>query len=616
MIIFETATVQFRTVVALERRLKKAEQKNVELAARLDVRERINAALINQLTQDNRALEARRHDEERALRALQAQAEQLEARLNQQLIERARLEEDNRRYIELTTLLKEEIAWFKSQQYGRSSEQRLSDVSADQAMLFNEPEVLAAIATAIGHEEEAVITIDEHERRKKPGRKAIPAEFPRIELEPLDIPEAERICPHDGTPLEVVGAEPSERYHLVPPKLEVWVQKRLKRACPCCHQGVKIAPLPPHILPKSMATPSLLAHITVAKFVDGLPLTRQSKQFERRNVSLGAGTMGLWMNTIGAQRLPPLMNLMHEAVLAEPLLHCDETPLQVLKSEKPVTSDHYMVVRAAGPPGRRIVIFNYEPSRNTAALKRLLTGPDGPYRGKLVADGLGLYENIEADPAFAFTLCGCLAHARRGFDRALKVTESPAANSLARVAIKDYIGRVYAIDRVINKRREGRERSGGAWSLEETRALRQQHAAPVMVAFKAWLDTHTLTTPPKSALGKAIGYCQNQWSKLIRFLEHPDVPLDNNRVENDIRPFAVGRKAWLFCDTQLGAQASANLYALAGTCRANGIDPYAYFTHLYEHLPRVTTASGLEALLPWNAKALLKAQSAAAATKI
>lgn len=594
-------------MIALERRLQQVERENAELAARLTVRERLNTAVITQLTQDNRTLEERCEDAERQRCALQAQADQLRQALNEQIVNVARLQEEKQRVDEMAILLREELAWFKAQVYGRSSEKSASEASPDQAMLFNEPEVLAAIATALGDEEAAVITIEEHERHRKPGRKAIPPQFPRIELAPLDIPEGERICPHDGTPLEVMGAETTERYHFVPPKLEVWVQKRLKRSCPCCHEGVKIAPLPPHILPKSLATPSLLAHITVAKFVDGLPLTRQSKQFERHQVNLGAGTTGLWMNTIGAQRVPPLINLMHEAILAEPVLHSDETPLQVLKSEKPVASDHYMVVRAAGPPGRRIVLFSYEPNRNVAAMKRLLTGSDGPYAGKLVADGLGLYGIVEADPAFAFTLCGCLAHARRGFDRALKVSASPSDNTLAQVAIRDYIGKIYTVEREITKRREVREKSGGTWSLQETRTLRQERAAPIMSAFRVWLDTHALRVPPSGALGKAIGYCLNQWTKLTRFLEHPDVPPDNNRVENDIRPFAVGRKAWLFCDTQLGAQASANLYSLAGTCRANGVDPFAYFEYLYERLPCATTVADLEALLPWNVKALLRA---------
>ena len=158
-----------------------------------------------------------------------------------------------------------------------------------------------------------------------------------------------------------------------------------------------------------MASASLLAHITTAKYVDGLPLTRQSRQFERLNVNVGPGTMALWMNTIGGEKLPPLIALMHEAVLSEPVLHCDETTVQVLKSEKAVSSDHYMIVRAAGPPGRRIVLYNYAPTRNVETLKQILTGPDGPYRGKLVCDGLELYDFVGEDKLFeGMTLCGCL----------------------------------------------------------------------------------------------------------------------------------------------------------------------------------------------------------------
>lgn len=169
--------------------------------------------------------------------------------------------------------------------------------------------------------------------------------------------------------------------------------------------------------------------------------------------------MGGWMNTIGTEKVAPLINLMHEAALAEPLLHCDETSVQVLKSEKAPSTDHYMIVRAAGPPGQRIVLFNYEPNRNVETIKRLLTGPDGPYRGKLVVDGLQLYDYVGGQ--FDILLCGCLAHARRGFDKAAKVSEAPSGQSLARVAIKDYIGKVYAVEREINAQRGRRERNGG-----------------------------------------------------------------------------------------------------------------------------------------------------------
>lgn len=558
------------------------EEKNAELTARLAVRERLHHAQITQLA---------RHRSE-----LEQKAEVLER-------ENAQLKSQVSQYCETNLLLKEEIAWLKAQFYGRSSEKCAADeASPDQRMLFNEAEVLAAIAAADA-EAAAPIRIEAHERRQKPGRKVIPAEFPRIPVV-HDIAECDKHCPHDGTALIVIGKETAERYDLVRPQLRVLVDERLKYACPCCHQGVKIAPLPAQLLPKSMAAPSLLAAITTAKFVDGLPLTRQSTQFARLGLSLGAGTMGGWMNTIGAEKVSPLINLMHEAALAEPLLHCDETSVQVLKSEKAPSADHYMIVRAAGPPGRRIVLFNYEPNRNVETIKRLLTGPEGSYRGKLVVDGLQLYDYV--GEALGILLCGCLAHARRGFDAAAKITESPSGQSLARVTIKDYIGKVYGVEREINAQRERRERSGGEWSLEETRQVRQEKSAPIMAAFKGWLDELSPGVPPKSALGKAIGYCFNQWDKLNRFVEHPDVPPDNNRVENAIRPFAVGRRSWLFMDTQTGARASANLYSLVGSCRANGIEPHAYFDYLYTNLPEATTLEQLEALLPWNVKPLLK----------
>jgi transposase len=593
-------------VTALENELKQAEEKNRELAARLQLREQINGAVVSQLEAQSRQ---RQQEVERLQNQLQRQDTDLQrkaAELQRLTVELQRLQEQERHYVELNTLLKEELAWFKAQVYGRSSERSTSEVSPEQGMLFNEPEVLAAISQAIGDEAEAVITIEEHERRKKPGKKAIPASFPRIE-QIIDIAESEKLCPHDGTALTVIGHEMAERYDYVAPQLRVLQQKRLKYACPCCHQGVKTAPLPLQLLPKSMATPSLLAHITTAKFVDGLPLTRQSKQFERLGVNLGPGTMGLWVNTIGEQKLPPLMALMHEAVLAEAVIHCDETTVQVLKSDKAVSSDHYMIVRSAGPPGRRIVLFDYARSRNVQTLKQTLTGPDGPYRGKLVCDGLELYDYVAQDPAFAgMILCGCLTHCRRYFDQAAKVTESPQGQQLARVALKDFLGKVFAVERYIDDQREARERNGGAWSLEDTLKIRQARSFPLMNAFKTWVDELALGVTPKSALGKAVGYTLSQWPKLSRFLEHPEVPAHNNRVENDIRPFAVGRRAWLFIDTQRGARASANLYSLAMTCRANGVNALAYFTYLYENLPRATTVAELEALLPWNAKPLLK----------
>jgi transposase len=511
----------------------------------------------------------------------------------------------NAQLVERNTLLLEEVQWLKSQLFGRSSEKSTADVSPDQRMLFNEAEVLAAIAAA--DEKAGTQSVDAHERHAKPGRKAIPEKFPRKQVI-HDIPESEKICPLDGTPLVQIGEEVSEQYEYTPPKLMVLQHVRPKYASGCDHSGVKIAPVALQLLPKSMASPSLLAHITTAKFVDGLPLTRQSKQFERLGLDIGAGTMGVWMNTIGGEKVVPIINLMNEAMLEEPYIHCDETPLQVLKSHKAPSSEHYMWVRAAGPPGRRMILFDYVANRNTEALMTLLTGPDGQYSGKLISDGLKIYDGLAE--AWQLQHFGCLSHCRRYYVTAEKVGQSPTGRTLARVVIRNFIGALYGVERHIKALRERREQAGQVFGLDEVLKIRQEKSVPIAAAFKQWLDEVGPGVTPTSALGKAIAYTIKQWPKLIRYLDHPEMPPDNNRVENAIRPFAVGRAAWMFCDTQGGARASANLYSLVLSAQANGMEPLEYLSHLYTQLPAATTVEQFEALLPWNVKETLK-QSAA-----
>ena len=522
-----------------------------------------------------------------------------------------RLEAENHHLVERNTLLVEEVQWLKSQLFGRSSEKSMADVSPDQRMLFNEAEVLAAIAAA--DEKVGTQSVDAHERNAKPGRKAIPEKFPRKQVI-HDIPESEKICPLDGTPLVRIGEEISEQYEYTPPKLIVLQHLRPKYASACDHHGgVKIAPVALQLLPKSMASPSLLAHITTAKFVDGLPLTRQSKQFERLGLDIGAGTMGVWMNTIGGEKVVPIINLMNEAMLEEPYLHCDETPLQVLKSHKAPSSEHYMWVRAAGPPGRRMILFDYVANRNTEALMTLLTGPDGQYSGKLISDGLKIYDGLAE--AWQLQHFGCLSHCRRYYVTAEKVGQSPTGRTLARVVIRDFIGALYGVERYIKTLRERRAQTGQTLSLEEVLQIRQEKGVPIAAAFKKWLDEVGPGVTPTSALGKAIAYSLSQWPKLIRYLDHPEMPPDNNRVENAIRPFAVGRAAWMFCDTQGGARASANLYSLVLSAQANGMEPLEYLTYLYTQLPAATTVEQFEGLLPWKVKETLK-QSAATSPAI
>ncbi len=337
--------------------------------------------------------------------------------------------------------------------------------------------------------------------------------------------------------------------------------------------------------------------------MDGLPIYRVCQQLLRQGVSLSPGTAGTWVNAVGETVLP-LINLMHEELLTNPFLQMDETYLQVVRSDKAPASDHYMVARAAGPPGRRVILFNYEPSRTVAALQNLLIGPQGPYTGKLLTDGLELYDTVAE--ALKLVHLGCLQHCRTYYHKAAKVTELPSGKNLARVALEDYIGKVYAVERHIKDLREAREKSGETLPLETIKKMRQERSAPLMAAFKQWVDALLPAAPPQSALGKALSYTRNQWSKLVGFLEHPELPVDNNYLENQIRPFSTGRRAWLFAQTQNGARASANLYSLVSCARVNGLEPHAYLLHLFEELPKATTAEALESLLPWNVKRVEK----------
>jgi hypothetical protein len=210
---------------------------------------------------------------------------------------------------------------------------------------------------------------------------------------------------------------------------------------------------------------------------------------------------------------------------------------------------------------------------------------------------------------------GCLAHCRRYFDTAVKVTDAPSGRNLARVARDEFIGKVYALERTLKARREERKAAGGVFTLAEVLEYRTKHEAPVMEAFRKWIDDLLPGVTPKSKLGEALAYADSQWKKLIQFLQHPMLPLDNNHAEQQIKHFVTGRKGWLFVDSAYGATASANLYSLVMSAKAIGLEPYAYLSYLFEHLPTAQTREAHQALLPWNVKSVLKAQNAAVATR-
>ena len=495
--------------------------------------------------------------------------------------------------VQRIAVLEEQLRLLMYKRFGASSEK----ASLDQLGLFNEAEASAEPPSETPAADDTETTVPEH-KRKKPGRRPLPADLRRVVVE-HDIPQDQKVCPC-GCRKKRIGAETSEQLDIIPPKAQVLQHVRYKYACPDC-EGVEdngatvtIAPLPPQPIPKSNASPGLLAYIVIAIFPDGLPLYRLAKIFARFGIDLGRGTMAGWMIRLG-ELIVPLINLMNETQLGYDILQMDETTVQVLKEPgRAATSKSYMWVRTGGPPSRPVILFDYDPSRAGAVPFRLLAD----FKGTLQTDG---YEGYAATAARDDVVhVGCLAHARRKFDEAVKAQAKTGRGGLAKQGL-ELIQKIYLIER------EARDRE---LSPNERKKLRDEKARPLWDELRRWLDRSIGQVPPQTLTGKALGYLDKQWPRLIRCLDDGRVEVDNNLAENAIRPFVMGRKAWLFSDTPAGADASARLYSLIETAKANNLEPYAYLRHVFTELPKATTQAEIEALLPWNM--VLATQSVAA----
>lgn len=492
-------------------------------------------------------------------------------------------------YGEEVSQLREYIRLLKSQRFGAKSER----TSPDQMGLFNEAEVLCEEAEAEG-EDNAEIEVPAHTRRKRGGRKPLPDYLPREEVL-HDIPEDERVCSnHVEHPLTRIGEERLEQLVFIPASAKVLVHVRPKYACSSCKDGIKVAPPPPQPIPKSFATPSLLAQIVTSKYVDALPLHRQAKIFERIGVDLSRNTMASWVIRMG-EFVEPLVDRFLDEIRNHDIVQADETPFQVLKEDgKRATSSSYLwALRGAGLE-HPLLYYEYDPSRSGEVPKRLLRD----FEGFLQTDGYEGYTALGKEPGIVHV--GCFAHARRKFDEALRGQKGlkkskkskPGAKgakvSLAKQGLVQ-INKLYEI-----------ERSYGDVEPAERLTLRKEKLGPKLEKLREWTLASKDRVPPKSLAGKAIGYLDSQWPKLVRVLDDGRLPLDTNAVERAIRPFVIGRKNWLFADTAKGATASARLYSLVETAKANGLEPWAYLEKIFEVLPVATTDADIEALLPWR----------------
>jgi transposase len=482
--------------------------------------------------------------------------------------------------IDENQILKEQIKSLQNMVFGRKSEKRPKDDG--QMSLFDMPEPELSIP-----EEDDTVTIGEHTRKKR-GRKPLPANLPRIDVV-HELSEDERRC-DCGCLKERIGQEVSEQLDYIPAKVQVIRNIRYKYACKNCEgvedngPTVSIARMPDQIIPKSIATPGLLAHILTAKFADALPFYRQEKQFARIGIELGRSTMCNWAMKV-ADACGILIDMMKQDILSGPLIGIDETTLQVLKG--PRKSKSYMWIFRGGPPDNPIILFEYHPTRSGDVASEFLNG----YKGIVQTDGYAGYNFLDTRQDILHM--GCWVHARRKFKEVTKAAGNKTESTGNASSALKYISKLYKIEK------EAQEEN---LSPEQLYEQRQALSVPILEEFKRWLDARVEKVPPKILLGKAIHYTLSQWDRLIQYTKDGIIRLDNNLVENAIRPFVVGRKNWLFSDTVQGAQASATIYSLIETAKINGLEPYWYLTYLFKHLPEAMIEEDFGALLPYNVK--------------
>jgi len=419
-------------------------------------------------------------------------------------------------------------------------------------------------------------------QRRRSGRPPLPPNLPR---EPIthDLADEDKICPCCGKPKQRIGETRSEQLDIEPPRLKVIEHIQLKYACAECDEGgVVTASKPPQALPKSNASPGLLAYLVVAKVMDGLPLYRQERIFDRLGYPLARSTQASWLIKAG-QLIQPLLNLLHDALLTRDIILADETTFQVLKEpgRAPQTTSFLWCYRSGcGPP---VVLFDYSETRAGRNPQAYLEG----FSGYLLTDGYVGYDSVRTALSQPL-LVGCWFHVRQHFHDIVKARPAGAEPGLADEALA-YINTLFRL-----------ERQWRTCSAEQRRQLRQQFSAPVLAQFKTWLERHLTATAPKTLLGKAIRYALRFWTRLTRFLDEGRLPLSNNETEQAIKLFVMGRKAFLFADSPAGAKALANLYSLVQTARANALEPWAYLKRVFTELPQAETVEQIEALLPWN----------------
>jgi transposase len=458
-----------------------------------------------------------------------------------------------------------EMALLKRLKFAAKSEA----LSADQSTLF--ADALEEDLQAVHEEAEQMQCAAERAPRQQAKRQRLPAQLPRQQFE--HEPEATECC---GQAMRRMGEDVAEKLDYQPGVFTVHRHVRGKWVCACC-QTLKQAPVAPQIIDKGIATAGLLAHVLVAKYADHLPLYRQEAIYARAGAPIPRSTLAQWVGSCGVQ-LQPLVDALRQAVLKHSVIHADETPVQMLKPASQRDGKTHRAYLWAYSPGRheqmKAVVYDFCESRAGKHAAIFLER----WSGTLLVDDYAGYKQLMGQKVQE---AGCWAHARRKFFELHVANKSQIAEQALA-----FIGQLYEIERIV----------AGASEQERLR-IRQTQSRPVMVTLQRWLQEHRAKVPEGSATAKAIDYSLRRWQALSGFIDNAQVPIDNNWIENQMRPVALGRKNWLFAGSLRAGQRAAAVMSLIKSAKLNGHDPHAYLKDVMEKLPS-WPSSRIEELLP------------------
>lgn len=479
--------------------------------------------------------------------------------------------------------LTEMIILLRKEKFGSSSEKTPKSEIDGQLSIFNEAE----LEDTPNHEEPIVQKVDGYYRSPARTKRAeIIKDLPVREI-PCDIPEEDMFCAQCGSGLKLIGYEKvREELEYIPARLQIVRYMRCACECPKCKHSerpfIKKAESPSSLMNHSLASPSSVANVMYQKYVNSVPLYRQEKNWEHLGLALSRATMAHWMIRCSQDYFQPVIAYLQKAMISEEVLHCDETPIQVLKEDgkKPQSKSYMWLYRTGQNSSLPIILYDYQPSRSGDNAVHFLKG----FHGYLHTDGYSGYNKLEN-----ITRCGCWAHLRRKFVEAIPDRKGNASRTAAEIG-RDYCDRLFHIEKQMKQ-----------LSAEDRYSKRLELEKPVLDAFWCWLDTVQMLKG--SALGKAVTYAKNQKPYMENYLLDGRCALSNNVAENAIRPFTVGRKNWLFADTPKGAAASAAIYSIIETAKANGLNVYTYLEFLLMYMPDTDWRNhleDLEDLMPWS----------------